>query len=82
VVAAHEGRDGDGAPGMEDSRRFAFEHDDAVPVQHGAPLRLIAELVQQGSVGLTEQGTFDHHIAEALDLRRLVPVTGKPQLGA
>jgi hypothetical protein len=39
---------------------------------------LTAELVQQGRVGLAEEGALDHHIAEPLDLRRLVPVTRKP----
>ena len=58
---------------MERSRRYAFEHNDALPVQHGAPLGLTAELVQQGTVTLAEQRALDHHIAEALDLRISIP---------
>src|SRR4030095_13896916 len=59
----------------------AFEEDDALPVQHGAPLWLAAELVPQGSVGLAKEGAFDHHIAKALDLRRLVLIAGEAPVG-
>jgi hypothetical protein len=79
AVATHEDRCGHGAPRPAGaSRRHAFEHDNALPVQEGAPLRLAAQLLQHGRVGLAEQGALDHHVAEALDLRRLVLITGNP----
>jgi hypothetical protein len=67
---------------MELSRRSAFQHNDALPVEHGSPLGLAAELVQQGTVTLAEQGALDHHTAEALDLPRLVPATGEAPVGS
>jgi hypothetical protein len=44
-------------------------------------LWLATKSVQQGRLGLAEEGAFDHHIAEALDLRRLVLVTGEAPVG-
>jgi hypothetical protein len=67
---------------LEVSRRPALEHHDALPVQQDAPLGLTAELVQQRRVGLAEEGALNHHIAEALNLRQLVLVTGKAPVGS
>ena len=58
-----------------------LEQDDSLAVHEGAPLGLAAEPVQEGCFLLTEQGPLDHHVADALGVRRLVLVIGKAPVG-
>lgn len=67
---------------MELSPRSAFQHNDALPVEHGSPLGLAAELVQQGKVTLAEQGrSTTTQRRRSISPGRCRP-PGKPQLGA